>query len=70
AVNRWLGRTLMTAAASPNETGDQVGLVSKLFRISFYMGQYRRRLKAWNKTVYNLTRIALVIALGAFIYWL
>jgi len=70
AFNRWFGRTVMTAAASPNETGDQVGLVSKLFRISFTMGQYRRRLKAWNKTVYNLTRVALVVALAAFIYWI
>ncbi|VXB74310.1 lipid A hydroxylase LpxO [Massilia sp. 9I] len=70
AFNRWFGRTVMTAAASPNETGDQVGLVSKLFRISFYMGQYRRRLKAWNKTVYNITRVALVVALAALIYWI
>jgi beta-hydroxylase len=70
AFNRWFGRTVMTAAASPNETGDQVGLVSKLFRISFYMGQYRRRFKAWNKTAYNITRVALVIGLAAFIYWI
>ena len=70
AFNRWFGRTVMTAAASPNETGDQVGLVSKLFRISFTMGQYRRRLKAWNKTVYNITRVALIVALAAFIYWI
>lgn len=69
-VNRWLGRTLMTAAASPNETGDQVGLVSKLFRISFHMGQYRRRFKAWNKTAYNITRVALVVALIAFVVWI
>jgi len=70
AFNRWFGRTVMTAAASPNETGDQVGLVSKLFRISFYAGQYRRRFKAWNKTAYNITRVALVVALIAFIVWL
>jgi len=70
AFNRWFGRTVMTAAASPNETGDQVGLVSKLFRISFYAGQYRRRFKAWNKTAYNITRVALVIALIAFIVWI
>lgn len=70
AFNRWFGRTVMTAAASPNETGDQVGLVSKLFRISFYAGQYRRRFKAWNKTAYNVTRVALVIALIAFVIWI
>ncbi|MFC0251917.1 lipid A hydroxylase LpxO [Massilia consociata] len=69
AVNRLLGRTMMTAAASPNELGDQVGLVSKLFRISYTMGQYRRRFKAWNKTAYNITRVALVIGLAAFIWW-
>jgi beta-hydroxylase len=64
-INRWLGRTLMTAAASPNETGDQTGLVSKLFKISFVMGQYRRRYKAWNKTVYKLTKVGLIAGIAA-----
>ena len=70
SVNRWLGRTMMTAAASPNETGDQIGLVSKLFRVSYHMGQYRRRFKAWNKTAYNITRVALVVALAALIWFI
>lgn len=61
-VNRWLGRTLMTAASSPNETGDQTGAVSKLFKVSWVMGRYRRRFKAWNKTVYKLTKGALILA--------
>jgi len=69
-INRWLGRTMMTAAASPNESGDQTGLVSKLFRISFVMGQYRRRYKAWNKTAYKATKIGLVIALAALVYYI
>jgi beta-hydroxylase len=68
-VNRWLGRTMMTAAASPNETGDQTGLVSKLFRISHVMGQYRRRYKAWNKTAYKATKIGLIVGLAALIYY-
>jgi beta-hydroxylase len=70
AINRFLGRTLMTAASSPNETGDQTGLVSKLFKISFYMGQYRRRFKAWNKNVYKLTKFGLIIGLAAAIIFL
>ncbi|SDN56996.1 beta-hydroxylase [Janthinobacterium sp. OK676] len=69
-LNRWLGRTLMTAAASPNELGDQVGGVSKLFQISWTMGQYRRRFKAWNKTAYQVTRVALVVAIIALIYFI
>jgi beta-hydroxylase len=61
---------MMTAAASPNESGDQTGLVSKLFRISFVMGQYRRRYKAWNKTAYKATKIGLVVALAALVYYI
>jgi len=70
AVNRWLGRTMMTAAASPNESGDQIGLVSKLFRISHVMGQYRRRYKAWNKNAYKATKVALIVGLVALIYYI
>ncbi len=70
AINRFLGKTMMTAAASPNETGDQVGLVSKLFRISFYAGKYRRRFKAWNKTVYKITKVALIVGVAALIYYI
>jgi beta-hydroxylase len=70
AVNRFLGRTMMTAAASPNETGDQVGLVSKLFRVSYYAGIYRRRFKAWNKTVYKITKVALIVGVAALIYYI
>jgi beta-hydroxylase len=70
AINRWLGRTMMTAAASPNESGDQTGLVSKLFRISYVMGQYRRRYKAWNKTAYKATKVALIVGLAALVYYI
>ena len=70
AINRFLGKTMMTAAASPNETGDQVGLVSKLFRVSFYAGKYRRRFKAWNKTVYKVTKVALIVGVAALIYYI
>jgi beta-hydroxylase len=70
SINRWLGRTMMTAAASPNETGDQTGLVSKLFRISFVLGGYRRRYKAWNRTAYKITKVALIVGVAALIYWM
>ncbi len=70
AVNRWLGRTLMTAASSPNEQGDQTGAVSKLFRISWVLGRYRRRFKQWNKTVYRVTKGVLVIGMAALIVFI
>jgi len=47
-----------------------VGLVSRLFRFSAVVGQYRRRFKRWNKTVYQLVRAALVIGVIALIIFL
>jgi beta-hydroxylase len=61
AVNKWLGRTIMTAASSPNETGDQTGGINKVFRFVWKMGQYRRRFKAWNRKVYYVTKVALIV---------
>jgi beta-hydroxylase len=34
------------------------------------MGQYRRRFKAWNKTAYQVTRVALVVGIIALIYFI
>ncbi len=70
ALNRWLGRTLMTAASSPNETGDQTGGINRLFRFVWHAGRYRRRFKAWNRTVYQLTKAALILAAGALLIYL
>lgn len=69
ALNHWFGKRMMTAASSPNETGDQVGTVNKLFRFVWLIGQYRRKLKNWNRTVYNLVRLGLLAAvIAAFVY--
>ncbi|MES2072575.1 MAG: lipid A hydroxylase LpxO [Pseudomonadota bacterium] len=70
AVNRWLGRAMMTAASSPNESGDQTGAISKLFHVSWVMGQYRRRYKAWNKTAYKLTKLGLIVGVAALVIYI
>ncbi|HJW55535.1 MAG TPA: aspartyl/asparaginyl beta-hydroxylase domain-containing protein, partial [Burkholderiaceae bacterium] len=67
AVNRWLGRTMMTAASSPNESGDQLGGVNKLFRFVWMTGQYRRRFKAWNRNAYYATKVVLIVCAAALI---
>src|SRR3546814_441790 len=36
--NRWFSRVFMTAASSPNQDGDQTGLVNKLFFVAWKMG--------------------------------
>jgi len=65
-LNRWLGRTMMTAASSPNDTGDDTGGINKLFHLAWSAGQIRRRFKSWNRTIYLATKI-LLIALVIFL---
>jgi beta-hydroxylase len=68
SFNQWFGRHVVSAACSPNEPDDRTGLINRLFFLSHSAGRIRRRFKAWNKTVYKLTKGALVLALlGAFI---
>lgn len=67
AFNGWFGRKVMTAASSPNETGDQTGGINKVFYVFSVVGKYRRRLKAWNRTVYKLVKFGLMIGLAALI---
>lgn len=68
--NHWMGRKVMTAASSPNEETDQTGMINRLFRFVWIAGQYRRRFKAWNKTVYKITKFGLIAAGIALIVYL
>jgi beta-hydroxylase len=65
AFNRWFGRHVVAAASSPNEPGDHVGLVNRLFFLSSVAGQYRRRFKAWNRRAYQATKVVLVCVVAA-----
>lgn len=67
AFNHWFSRVMMTAASSPNETGDQTGRINKLFRFVWLAGQYRRKLKNWNKTIYKFVKYGLIIAVAILI---
>ena len=70
AVNRFLGRTMMTAASSPNENGDQLGGINRIFRYAWLMGQYRRRFKQWNRRAYVMTKGVLIVSAVALVVWL
>jgi beta-hydroxylase len=65
SFNQWFGRHVVAAASSPNEPGDRTGLVNRLFFLSDRAGQLRRRFKAWNRTVYKLTKAGLAAGLLA-----
>src|SRR5450830_51207 len=70
AVNRWLGRVVMTAASSPNETGDQTGGINKVFRFFWAVGKYRRRLKAFSRPLYHVIKFGLIVGVIALIYFI
>jgi beta-hydroxylase len=38
--------------------------------VSHYAGIYRRRYKAWNKTAYKATKVALIVGLAALVYYI
>jgi beta-hydroxylase len=67
AVNRFLGSTLVTAASSPNQSGDRVGLINRAFHFAQVVGQYRRRFKNWNRTAYRMTKLLLAIGVAAWV---
>lgn len=67
AINRLLGSTLITAASSPNKSGDQIGMINRLFQYVWVIGQYRRKFKHWNRTLYTITKIVLILSVLALI---
>ena len=66
ALNRWFSRVVMSAASSPNDTGDQTGAINKLTHLHFVIDEKRKAFKNWNRRVYRLTKYSLIaiIVLG------
>jgi len=67
AINRFLGSALVTAASSPNQPGDHVGAINRAFHFVWLAGQYRRRFKKWNRTMYRLTKLILIAGVATLI---
>jgi len=68
AINRWFARIILTAASSPNETGDPEGGISKIFVFFWIVGQYRRKLKKFSKPLYLLVKFGLIAGVAWLIY--
>jgi Aspartyl/asparaginyl beta-hydroxylase and related dioxygenases len=60
AFNRWFGRVVMSAASSPNDPGDQTGAINRLTHLHWKLEQKRKQFKAWNRTVYKITKWGLI----------
>jgi beta-hydroxylase len=60
SLNKWFSRVVMSAASSPNDTGDQTGAINKLTHWHFVVDEKRKAFKNWNRRVYKLTKYSLI----------
>jgi beta-hydroxylase len=66
--NRWFGRMVMSAAASPNDAGDKTGAINKLTHAHWVIDQQRKAFKAAHRTAYKTTKICLIaLAIALFL---
>ncbi|MDN0083641.1 lipid A hydroxylase LpxO [Crenobacter sp. SG2305] len=68
AINRWFARNVMTAASSPNETGDRTGGLNRAFRYVYQIRLVGKRLKAYNRSLYYLVKWVMFGGLFALIF--
>ena len=61
AINYWFSRWVMSAASSPNDTRDETGVINRLTHIHWLLEEKRKRFKGWNRRVYKLAKLALLL---------
>ena len=59
--NHWFGKNVMTAASSPNETGDQTGGLNKAFGYVYQIRLKAKALKAKNRKWFLMLGIFFLI---------
>ncbi|HET8711293.1 MAG TPA: lipid A hydroxylase LpxO [Spongiibacteraceae bacterium] len=67
AFNRFFGRYVVSAAASPNAESDRTGGINKIFKYLYAIRQYGKRLKKWNRHVYYAVKWLLFGGIAALI---
>ena len=67
SVNRFVGRVLGRATATQNVGGEPVGLVNRLYGFAHVAGVQRKRFKRAYPRTYKATRVALALALVAWL---
>lgn len=64
ALNRFIGKPLVRAAATQNVEGEKVGVLNKLFAYAYQFRLLGKRVKAWNRTAYYAIKWALLGSLA------
>jgi beta-hydroxylase len=70
AVNHFVGTLLLRAAASPNQAGDPVGGINRIFGVVYAVRRVGKAIKKKNQTLYYLMKWTLVLGLLAWIFLL
>lgn len=69
ALNRFVARNLVAAAASPNMEGDATGGLNRAFASFYRVRERAKRLRKANKTLYYTLKFGLLGALALAIFW-
>jgi beta-hydroxylase len=65
--NRWFGQIVISAVSSPNDETDQTGVINRLTHTHWRFEQKRKRLKTWNRPLYQALKWGLIaLAIGIF----
>jgi beta-hydroxylase len=68
AMNRFIGKPLVRAAATQNVEGEKVGVLNKLFAYAYQFRLVGKRVKAWNRTAYYVIKWTLLGCLAFAIF--
>lgn len=60
-VNRWVGDALMSAASSPNDDGDRVGGINRIFKYVNHVRDAGQNLKRRNRALYYAVKHSLIV---------
>lgn len=64
-VNRWIGSTLMAAAASPNDQQDRTGAINRIFKYVNTVRDAGQNLKKRNRRLYYWVKHSLIVMIFA-----
>lgn len=64
ALNRYIGRPMVRAAATQNVAGEKVGVLNKVFAYAYQIRVLGKHIKQWNKTTYYALKWLLIGALA------
>lgn len=61
AVNHWVGKNLMSAAASPNDENDRTGAINRIFKYISAARDAGQRLKKRNRKLYYVLKNGVIV---------